>query len=92
MASKMRLSSGIDQWASSSSLVGTFSTSYGLYAMATQRKLAAAISSIAFLKNAICQPRELHSEELLRYCQKESVRTHPNSLDTIKFDFQSGRN
>jgi len=61
IASKIRSSSGKDQWASSSSLVGTFSFSYDLYAMATQRRLSAAMSSIAFLKNDICKTEKLYT-------------------------------
>ena len=59
----MRSSSGNDQRASSS-LVGTFFISYDLYAMAIQRRLTAAISSITFLKKFICKPGKLHLEEL----------------------------
>lgn len=54
IASKMRLSSGICQFSSSSSLVGTSSVSHILQAIATQRKLPAAISSIALLKRDTC--------------------------------------
>jgi len=54
IANKERSSSGNDQWASSSP-VGTFSISNDLNAMAIQRRLSAAISSIAFLKYDICE-------------------------------------
>ena len=63
IANKKRSLSGNDQWASSS-LVGTFSISYDLYAIATQRRLSAAISSIAFLNCDICAPGKLLSKSV----------------------------
>lgn len=50
IASKTRPSSGKTHWPKCSSSVGTLSNSYDLYAMATHRKLLAAMSSIAALK------------------------------------------
>ena len=52
IASKTSSSSGKTHFPKLSSSVGTLSNSYGLYAIATHRKLQAAMSSIATLKKS----------------------------------------
>lgn len=52
MASKTRSSSGKTHWSKLSSSEGTLSILHDLYAMATHRRLLAAISSIANLKKS----------------------------------------
>jgi hypothetical protein len=52
IASKTSSSSGKTHLSKLSTSVGTLSKSYGLYAIATQRKLQAAMSSIEALKKS----------------------------------------
>ena len=69
IASKTRSSWGNSHWVFCCSSAGTLSMSYVLYAMATQRKLLAAISSIDFLKNDTCNQRPVSLKQILLQCQ-----------------------
>jgi hypothetical protein len=50
-------------------------SSNNLYAMATQRRLSAAMSSITFLKIVICNPGNLHLKEHFKIGQKQFFET-----------------